>query len=75
MLLYQILASTMHEKDKKSHTVTIKLKYQVQRGMRNLSCLMHQIGNPLLQGYCDPVCVSVFWSIIYIATVVYILYW
>ena len=28
---------------------------------------MVEIENPPLQGYCEPVCVSVFWSIIYIA--------
>ena len=37
MLLYQILALTMHEKILKSHTKAINLKYQLQRGMINLN--------------------------------------
>ena len=47
MLLYQILANTIHGKMLKSYTKTINLKYQVQHGMINLNyltgCNMYQI--------------------------------
>ena len=34
-----------------------------------------EIENSPLQGYCEPVCVSIFWSIIDIAPFIYVLYW
>ena len=37
ILLYQILACTIHEKIQKCHTKTINLKYQVQCEMKDLS--------------------------------------
>ena len=37
MLLYQILACTIHGKIKKSHLRTISLKYQLQHEMKNLN--------------------------------------
>ena len=43
MLLYQILAYTIHEKILKSHAKTINLKYQLQRGMKTLDYLMDHI--------------------------------
>ena len=43
MLLYQILAYTIHGKNKKYHTKTINLKYQLRRGMENLSYLADHI--------------------------------
>ena len=43
MLLYQILAYTIHEKMSKSRTKTINIKYQLQRGMKNLKYLMNDI--------------------------------
>ena len=43
MLLYQILACTIHGKISKSHTKTINLKYQLPRGMKNLNYLMDHI--------------------------------
>ena len=43
MLLYQILAYTIHEKILKSHTKTINLKNQVEHGMKNLNYLMSHI--------------------------------
>ena len=52
MLLYQILAYTIHGKIQKSHTKKIKLKYQLQRGMINLNYLMHHI-------LCSPIRVYV----------------
>ena len=36
-LLYQILAFTIHGKNKKSHTRRINLKFQLQYGMKNLN--------------------------------------
>ena len=43
MVLYQILASTIHGKISKNHTRTITLKYQLQHGMKNLNDLMDYI--------------------------------
>ena len=43
MLLYQILAYTIHEKIEKSHIRTINLKYQLQHEMKNLNYLMDHI--------------------------------
>ena len=43
MLLYQILASTVHGKYRKSHTETIKLKYLPLRGVLNSIYLMDHI--------------------------------
>ena len=45
MSLYQILAYTIYGKYiKKSNQIrTINLKYQLQHGMNNLNCLMHNI--------------------------------
>ena len=40
MFLYQILAYTKHGKILKSDRKTINLKYQLQRGMKNLNNLM-----------------------------------
>ena len=36
-LLYQILAFTIHGKNKKSHMRRINLKFQLQYGMKNLN--------------------------------------
>ena len=43
MLLYQTLASTIHEKILKSHIKTIYLKYQLQHGMKSLNYEMGHI--------------------------------
>ena len=43
MLLYQILAHTINRKIKKRLIRTINLKYQLQRGMKNLNYLMDYI--------------------------------
>ena len=37
MLLYEILACTIHEKILKSHTKVVNLKYQVKYDMKNLN--------------------------------------
>ena len=49
--LYQILASTMHGKKLKSHTKTIDLIYQLQRGTKNLGLpdhILYQIFKTIL---------------------------
>ena len=43
MLLYQILAYTIHGKIQKNDTKTINLKYQLLHGMRNLNYLIDHI--------------------------------
>ena len=43
MLLYQILAYTVHGKTKKSHAKTINLKYHLRSIMKNLSDLTDRI--------------------------------
>ena len=43
MLLYQILAFTIHRKIQKSHTKIIYLKYQLRHGMKSLNYLMDHI--------------------------------
>ena len=43
MLLYQILAFTIHGKIEKSHIRKINLKYQLQHGLKNLNYLMDHI--------------------------------
>ena len=43
MLLYQVLVSTTRGKLYKSHTKTINLKHQFQRGMRNIKSLAYHI--------------------------------
>ena len=43
MLLYQILAYTIHGKIQKSHTKIINLKYQLQLRMINLNYLMDYV--------------------------------
>ena len=43
MLLYQILAFTIHGKTQKSHTKIINLKYQLQHRMKSLKYLMDHI--------------------------------
>ena len=43
MLLYEILAYTLHEKISKSHTIAKHLKYQLQSETANLSYLMDYI--------------------------------
>ena len=43
MLFYQILVYTIHGKLLKSHTKTINIKYQLQRGMKKLNYLMDHI--------------------------------
>ena len=43
MLLYQILAYTVHGKIQKCRSKTINLKYQHQDGMKNLNYLMDHI--------------------------------
>ena len=57
MLLYQILAFTMHGKIKESYTKTINLKYQPQQGMINLNYLMdhilHQIFKIILSTFLN----------------------
>ena len=40
MLLYQILAFTIHERVQQSYTKLINLKCQLQCGMKNLNYLM-----------------------------------
>ena len=40
MLLYQVLASTIHRKILKSHIRTVNLKYQFQHEIKDLNCLM-----------------------------------
>ena len=39
-LLYQTVASTIHQKKKKSPRRTINLKYKLEHGMKNLSYLV-----------------------------------
>ena len=41
MLLYQILAFTIYGKIQKSHIRTLKLKFRLQHGMKNLNYLMY----------------------------------
>ena len=43
MLVYQILAFTIHRKIQKSHTRIINLKYQLQHRMTSLNYLMDHI--------------------------------
>ena len=43
VFFYQILAYTIHEKNIKSHTKTINLKFPDQHGMQNLNYLMDHI--------------------------------
>ena len=43
MLVYQILAFTIHRKIQKSHTRIINLKYQLQHGTTSLNYLMDHI--------------------------------
>ena len=43
MLLYQILAFTMHGKVQKSHTQIINIKYQLRHGMKSFNYLMDHI--------------------------------
>ena len=43
MLLYQILAFSIHVKKLKSHTKTIILKYKPRHGMKSLNYLMDHI--------------------------------
>ena len=43
MLLYQILAFTIHGKISRSHTKIINLKHQLQHGMKNLNYLMGHV--------------------------------
>ena len=43
MLLYQILAYTVHRKVSKSHTKTITLKYQIPCGEKNFIYLFDHI--------------------------------
>ena len=43
MLLYQILAFTIHEKILKSHTKTINLKYLLRHGMKSLNYVIDHI--------------------------------
>ena len=43
MLLYQILAFTIHEKYKKNHTKMINLKHQLRHGMKSLNYVMDHI--------------------------------
>ena len=43
MLLYQTLGFTIHKKMQRSHTKIVSLKYQLQRGMKNLNYLMDNI--------------------------------
>ena len=43
LLLYQILVSNIHGRTEKAHTVTIDLKYLLQRGVKNLSYQMDHI--------------------------------
>ena len=43
ILLYQILAFTIHRKILKSHIRIINLLYQLQHGMKNLNYLMDHI--------------------------------
>ena len=43
MLPYQILAYTIHGKILKSHTITINLKYQIQRGIINSNYMLGHI--------------------------------
>ena len=43
VLLYQILVFIIHGKTWKAHTKMTNLKYQLQRGMINLNCLMDHI--------------------------------
>ena len=43
MLLYQILAFTIHEKILKSHTKTINLKYLLRHGMKSLNYVIDNI--------------------------------
>ena len=43
MLLYKILAFTIHRKIQKSHTKIINLKYQLQLEMKSLNYLMDHI--------------------------------
>ena len=43
MLVYQILAFTIHRQIQKSHTRIINLKYQLQHGMTSLNYLMDHI--------------------------------
>ena len=43
VLLYQILAFTIHGKTYKAHTTTVSLKYLLQHGVRNLNCQMDHI--------------------------------
>ena len=43
LLLYQILVSNIHGRTEKAHTVTINLKYLLQRGVKILSYQMDHI--------------------------------
>ena len=43
MFSYQILASTIHGKNKKSRTKPTNLKHRPQHGMINFDCLMDHI--------------------------------
>ena len=43
LLLYQILVSNIHGRTEKAHTVTVNLKYLLQRGVKNLSYQMDHI--------------------------------
>ena len=43
MLIYQILATAIHQKREKIHIETIHLQYLLQRGMINLNCLRYHI--------------------------------
>ena len=49
MLLYQILAFTIHGEIQKTHTKIINSKYQLQYGTKNLNYLVnHQIFKNIL---------------------------
>ena len=49
ILLYQILAFTIHGKISKSHIRIINFKYQLQHGMKNLNYLMDHILNQIFK--------------------------
>ena len=55
MLLYKILACTIHEEMKKSQTPAIDLRYELQRGTENvtylMNCILYQIFKTILNAF------------------------
>ena len=53
ILLYQILPDNKHGKTQKSGAKAMNLKYQLQRGMINLSYLMYHYSLSDIRGYFE----------------------